>query len=66
MPSFKKFYKENGKKAIQSWKTAKKLLQLVMTVCSYNFNVAIRISINLRRDGLFFGKGRILSHQYAP
>ena len=58
MPSFKKFYKENRKKAIQSQKNSVKLLQLLMilcsynfikfSMCSYNFNVAVRISINLR------------------
>ena len=66
MPSFKKFYKENRKKAIQSQKNSLKLLQLLMilcsynfikfSMCSYNFNVAVRISINLRFDfiiGLF-------------
>ena len=57
MPSFKKFYKENRKKAIQSQKNSVKLLQLLMilcsynfikfSMCSYNFNVAVRISINL-------------------
>lgn len=57
MPSFKKFYKENRKKAIQSQKNSLKLLQLLMilcsynfikfSMCSYNFNVAVRISINL-------------------
>ena len=47
MPSFKKFYKENRKKAIQSQKNSLKLLQLLMILCSYNFNVAVRISINL-------------------
>ena len=46
MPSFKKFYKENRKKAIQSQKNSLKLLQLLMILCSYNFNVAVRISIN--------------------
>lgn len=56
MPSFKKFYKENRKKAIQSQKNSVKLLQLLMilcsynfikfSMCSYNFNVAVRISIN--------------------
>lgn len=60
MPSFKKFYKENRKKAIQSQKNSLKLLQLLMilcsynfikfSMCSYNFNVAVRISIN-HRDG---------------
>ena len=58
MPSFKKFYKENRKKAIQSQKNSLKLLQLLMilcsynfikfSMCSYNFNVAFRISINPR------------------
>src|SRR5699024_11487859 len=58
MSSFKKFYKENRKKAIQSQKNSLKLLQLLMilcsynfikfSMCSYNFNVAVRISINLR------------------
>ncbi len=57
MPSFKKFYKENRKKAIQSQKNSLKLLQLLMilcsynfikfSMCSYNFNVAVKISINL-------------------
>lgn len=56
MSSFKKFYKENRKKAIQSQKNSLKLLQLLMilcsynfikfSMCSYNFNVAVRISIN--------------------
>lgn len=56
MPSFKKFYKENRKKAIQSQKNSLKLLQLLMilcsynfikfSMCSYNFNVAVKISIN--------------------
>ena len=59
MPSFKKFYKENRKKAIQSQKNSLKLLQLLMilcsynfikfSMCSYNFNVAVRISINLEK-----------------
>ena len=58
MPSFKKFYKENRKKAIQSQKNSLKLLQLLIilcsynfikfSMCSYNFNVAVRISINRR------------------
>ena len=56
VPSFKKFYKENRKKAIQNRKNRLKLLQLLITACSYNFikfsmcnynfNVAVRISIN--------------------
>ena len=60
MPSFKKFYKENRKKAIQSQKNSVKLLQLLMilcsynfikfSMCSYNFNVAVRISINLIQE----------------
>ena len=50
MSSFKKFYKENRKKAIQSQKNSLKLLQLLMILCSYNFNVAVRISINLLFD----------------
>lgn len=63
MPSFKKFYKENRKKAIQSQKNSLKLLQLLMilcsynfikfSMCSYNFNVAVRISIN--RGNLYSG-----------
>ena len=62
MPSFKKFYKENRKKAIQSQKNSLKLLQLLMilcsynfikfSMCSYNFNVAVRISINLADAGV--------------
>lgn len=62
MPSFKKFYKENRKKAIQSQKNSLKLLQLLMilcsynfikfSMCSYNFNVAVRISINRLVDPL--------------
>lgn len=61
MPSFKKFYKENRKKAIQSQKNSLKLLQLLMilcsynfikfSMCSYNFNVAVKISINHCRSG---------------
>ena len=56
MPSFKRFYMENRKKTIQSRKNGAKLLQLLMilcsynfikfSMCSYNFNVAVRISIN--------------------
>ena len=61
MPSFKRFYMEKQKKTIQSRKNGAKLLQLAMiscsynfiklSMCSYNFNVAVRISINLV-DGL--------------
>lgn len=57
MPSFKRFYMEKRKKAIQRRKNGAKLLQLAMISCSYNFiklsmciynfNVAVRISINL-------------------
>ena len=60
MPSFKKFYKEDRKKAIQSQKNSLKLLQLLMilcsynfikfSMCSYNFNVAFRISINRMKE----------------
>ena len=56
MPSFKRFYMEKRKKAIQRRKNGAKLLQLAMISCSYNFiklsmcicnfNVAVRISIN--------------------
>ena len=56
MPSFKRFYMEKRKKTIQSRKNGAKLLQLAMiscsynfiklSMCSYNFNVAVRISIN--------------------
>lgn len=56
MPSFKRFYMEKRKKTIQSRKNGAKLLQLAMiscsynfiklSMCSYNFNVAARISIN--------------------
>lgn len=72
MPSFKKFYKENRKKAIQSQKNSLKLLQLLMilcsynfikfSMCSYNFNVAVRISINLpgRNDGKPYSLGMVL------
>ena len=62
MSSFKKFYKENRKKAIQSQKNSLKLLQLLMilcsynfikfSMCSYNFNVAVRISINPDADAM--------------
>lgn len=69
MPSFKKFYKENRKKAIQSQKNSLKLLQLLMilcsynfikfSMCSYNFNVAVKISINLNIYNETYIKGEI-------
>ena len=69
MPSFKKFYKENRKKAIQSQKNSVKLLQLLMilcsynfikfSMCSYNFNVAVRISINHSGYNADHGTARI-------
>ena len=57
MPSFKRFYMEkNGKRQSKAGKNGAKLLQLAMiscsynfiklSMCSYNFNVAVRISIN--------------------
>ncbi len=77
MPSFKKFYKENRKKAIQSQKNSLKLLQLLMilcsynfikfSMCSYNFNVAVRISINLyaRVPAKRFVKSTKIVYTYA-
>ena len=63
MPSFKRFYMEKRKKTIQSRKNGAKLLQLAMiscsynfiklSMCSYNFNVAARISINRKQFFLF-------------
>ena len=62
MPSFKRFYMEKRKKTIQSRKNGAKLLQLAMiscsynfiklSMCSYNFNVAVRISINPETDAM--------------
>lgn len=62
MPSFKRFYMEKRKKTIQSRKNGAKLLQLAMiscsynfiklSMCSYNFNVAVRISINPEADAM--------------
>lgn len=39
----------NRKKDIQSPKAGLKRLQLVMMACSYNFNIAFKISIDLKR-----------------